>query len=40
MNFKTFQKESCAIGLDSFYFFNFENGTEHDFDRAYGVWMH
>ena len=39
-NFKTFWKENCTIGLNSCYLLNFENGTEHDIDSAYGVCVH
>ena len=39
-NFKTFRKENYTIGLSSCYLLNFEHGTEHDIDSAYGFWMH
>ena len=32
-NFKTFWKESFAIGLDSCYLFNIEHETGHDIDQ-------
>ena len=38
-NFKTFRKENYTIGLNSCYLLNFEYGTEHDIDSAYGVCM-
>ena len=39
-NFKTFREENYTIGLNSCYLLNFEHGTEHDIDSAYGVCMH
>ena len=39
-NLKTFRKENYTIGLSSCYLLNFEHGTEHDIDSAYGVCMH
>ena len=39
-NLKTFRKENYTIGLSSCYLLNFEHGTEHDIDSAYGVYMH
>ena len=39
-NFKTFRKENYTIGLSSCYLLNFEHGSEHNIDSAYGVCMH
>ena len=39
-NFKTFQKENYAIGLESCYLFNLEYGTEQDINSTYAVCMH
>ena len=33
-------QENYAIGLDSWYLFNPENGTEHDTESTYGVCRH
>ena len=31
------KQENFAVGLDSYYLFNLEHGTEHEIDRAYGL---